>query len=322
MKLSKEISRIMLRKMLEIRKFEEKVLVLYKKSIMPGMAHLYIGEEAVAVGTCTALNQDDYITSTHRGHGHSIAKGGQLKPMMAELLGRTTGYCKGKGGSMHIADFELGILGANGIVGGGFGTAIGAALSAKMLGQNRVSVSFFGDASTNQGSFHECVNLASVWKLPVVFVCENNGYGISVSQARHSNIKDVAVRAASYGIPSAIVDGMDVIAVYNEVKSAVDKVRKGAGPILLECKTYRFNGHSVGDPGCGIIYRTQEEMDEWIKRCPIIKMKKYMLDNSIMTETELENLEKDVEQAIEDAVQYAIDSPFPGPEELLTNIYA
>lgn len=312
----------MFKKMVEIRYFEERVIDLYKKSIMPGLAHLYIGEEAVAVGACMALRKDDYITSTHRGHGHLIAKGGKLKPMMAEILGKKTGYCKGKGGSMHIADFDLGILGANGIVGGGFGTAIGAGLSAKMLKQDRVSVCFFGDASSNEGSFHECANIAGVWKLPVVFVCENNGYGISVSQARHQAITDVADRAASYGMPGVVVDGMDVLAVYEEVLKAVDKARKGEGSTLVECKTYRYNGHHVGDPGYGIIYRTQEEMDDWQKKDAIEKFKEYMLEKEIMSQEEISGVEEEIREAVDEATEFAINSPYPEPEELLTDIYA
>jgi len=312
----------MLQKMIKIRFFEEQVIDLYKKSIMPGLAHLYIGEEAVAVGTCMTLRSDDYITSTHRGHGHLIAKGGELKPMMAEILGKKTGYCKGKGGSMHIADFNLGILGANGIVGGGFGTAIGAGLTAKLLKQDRVSVCFFGDGASNEGSFHECANLAGVWKLPVVFICENNGYGISVSQARHQAIKDIAVRAAGYGMPGVIVDGMDVLAVYEEVSKAVERARRGEGPTLVECKTYRYNGHHVGDPGYGIIYRTEEEMDQWHKKDPIEKLKNYLVEKGIMNQESIAALEEDTKKAVDEAVEFAINSPFPEPEELLTDLYA
>ncbi|MEW6425653.1 MAG: thiamine pyrophosphate-dependent dehydrogenase E1 component subunit alpha [Bacillota bacterium] len=312
----------MLKKMLEIRHFEEQVNDLYRKGIMPGLAHLYNGEEAVAVGACSALAQDDYITSTHRGHGHLIAKGGRLKFMMAEILGKKTGYCKGKGGSMHIADFDLGILGANGIVGGGFAIAVGAALSSRLLGQGRVTVCFFGDGATNQGSFHESVNLASVWKLPVVFVCENNLYGISVAQSRHQAIKDIAVRAQAYGIPGVIVDGMDVLAVYGEVKKAVDRAREGGGPTLVECKTYRFGGHHVGDPGNGIVYRTKEEMDEWKERCPIRRMQGYLLEKGVMTQQEIDEMEEEVIKEVQEAVDFAVNSPFPDPEELTEDLYA
>lgn len=312
----------MLKKMLEIRHFEEQVAELYKKGIMPGLAHLYSGEEAVAVGACSTLSRDDYITSTHRGHGHLIAKGGQLDFMMAEILGKKTGYCKGKGGSMHIADFDLGILGANGIVGGGFASAVGAGLSSKLLKQGRVSMCFFGDASTNQGSFHESVNLASVWKLPVVFVCENNLYGISVSQARHQNITNIVDRAPGYGIPGVITDGMDVLAVYDAVGQAVDSARRGEGPTLVECKTYRFGGHHVGDPGNGIIYRSKEEMKEWGKRCPIVRMKKYLQENEVMSGEEIAGLDGEVMKVVLEAVDFAINSPFPDPEELTEDLYA
>ncbi|MEL7564351.1 MAG: thiamine pyrophosphate-dependent dehydrogenase E1 component subunit alpha [Dehalobacterium sp.] len=312
----------MYKKMLEIRYFEERVIDLYKKSIMPGLAHLYIGEEAVAVGTCMALKKDDYITSTHRGHGHLIAKGGELKPMMAEILGKKTGYCRGKGGSMHIADFDLGILGANGIVGGGFGTAIGAGLTSKMLKQDRVSVCFFGDGSSNEGSFHECVNLAGIWKLPVVFVCENNGYGISVSQARHQAITNIADRAVGYGMPGFVTDGMDVLAVYEKVLQAVKRARQGEGPTLVECKTYRYNGHHVGDPGYGAIYRTQEEMDMWKKKDAIERLKKYMLEKRMMEQEVIDAIEEETKKLVDEATEFAINSPYPKPEELFTDLYA
>lgn len=322
MKIKPDDVKQMYKKMLEIRYFEERVIDLYKKSIMPGLAHLYIGEEAVAVGTCMALKKDDYITSTHRGHGHLIAKGGELKPMMAEILGKKTGYCRGKGGSMHIADFDLGILGANGIVGGGFGTAIGAGLTSKMLKQDRVSVCFFGDGSSNEGSFHECVNLAGIWKLPVVFVCENNGYGISVSQARHQAITNIADRAVGYGMPGFVTDGMDVLAVYEKVLQAVKRARQGEGPTLVECKTYRYNGHHVGDPGYGAIYRTQEEMDMWKKKDAIERLKKYMLEKRMMEQEVIDAIEEETKKLVDEATEFAINSPYPKPEELFTDLYA
>lgn len=320
--LSKEKLLQMYKQMLRIRRFEEEVRELYKQGIMPGLAHLYMGEEAVAVGACSAIKKDDYITSTHRGHGHLIAKGGDLKKMMAEILGKKTGYCKGKGGSMHIADFDLGILGANGIVGGGFAIAVGSALTADYLGTRKITLCFFGDAATNQGSFHESLNLASVWKLPVVFLCENNGYGISVSQARHCNIKDLAERAKSYGIPGKIVDGMDVLAVYEATKESVEYAREGKGPMLLEFKTHRFDGHHVGDPGQGAIYRSKDEMEEGKKKCPIKRLRKQLLESKLSTEKEITFIEDNVEKEIREAIEYAKESPYPEPEELMEDVYA
>jgi acetoin:2,6-dichlorophenolindophenol oxidoreductase subunit alpha len=247
--LSREKLLELYRQMWKIRLFEEKTYEIYTQGLMPGLAHLYSGEEAVAVGVCSALHPEDCITSTHRGHGHLIAKGGDFYRMMAEIMGKKTGYCRGKGGSMHIADFNLGILGANGIVGGGIPLAVGAALAMKRKGGSGVAVSFFGDGASNQGSFHESANLSAVWKLPVVFVCENNGYGISVSQARHQAIQDVSLRASSYGMPGRTVEGNDVLAVCEAALEAVSRARRGEGPTLLECKTYRLGGHHVGDPG-------------------------------------------------------------------------
>lgn len=322
MRYPKPMLLVMYRQMLRIRRFEEEVTELYKQGIMPGLAHLYIGEEAVAVGACSAIENEDYITSTHRGHGHLIAKGGDLKMMMAEILGKGTGYCKGKGGSMHIADFDLGILGANGIVGGGFAIAVGSALTADYLGTGRVTLCFFGDGASNQGSFHESVNLAAVWKLPVVFVCENNLYGISVSQARHQAIKDVAVRAQAYGIPGEISDGMDVLAVYETTKKSVERARRGEGPTLLEFKTYRFQGHHVGDPGNGAIYRSKEEMEEWKQRCSIKRLRKQLLEDEICAEDEIAAVENEVEREIEEAIQFAKESPYPDNEEFMRDIYA
>jgi TPP-dependent pyruvate/acetoin dehydrogenase alpha subunit len=238
----------MYRTMKKIREFETKAAELFAEGSIPGFVHLYIGEEAVATGVCANLKDSDYITSTHRGHGHIIAKGGDLKYMFAELFGKATGYCKGKGGSMHIADADRGILGANGIVGAGHNIAVGAGLSAKYRGTDQVCVCFFGDGSTNQGTFHESLNLASIWKLPVIFVCENNLYGISMHQSRHQAIQDVADRAVAYNIPGVVVDGNDVLAVYEAAKEAIDRARNGQGPTLIECKTYRQRGHFEGDP--------------------------------------------------------------------------
>ena len=233
----------MYKTMKRIREFETNASKLFAEGQIHGFVHLYIGEEAVATGVCSNLREDDYITSTHRGHGHIIAKGGDVKYMMAELYGRQTGYCKGKGGSMHIADATKGIIGANGIVGAGQNIATGAGLSAKLRGTDQVCACFFGDGSTNQGTFHESLNLASIWRLPVVFVCENNLYGISMHQSRHQAIQDIADRAVAYNIPGVVVDGNDVFAVYEAANEAIERARNGQGPSLIECKTYRHHGH-------------------------------------------------------------------------------
>lgn len=307
--------------MYKIRAFEEKVVDIYARGAMPGLAHLYIGEEAVAVGVCSALREDDYITSTHRGHGHCIAKGANVDRMMAELLGKVTGYCKGKGGSMHIADFDKGILGANGVVGGGIPIATGAALAIKMRGNDQVVACFFGDGATNQGVFHESLNIASIWKLPVVYVCENNYYGISVSQKRHQAIKDISIRASSYGMLGISVDGNDVLAVYNAAKDAIERARKGEGPTLLVCNTYRWRGHHEGDPNRGARYRTMEEIEEWMKRCPIKRFEEYLLSQGVSSQT-LEDLRRRVKEEIEAAVKFAEESPYPEVEIALSDVYA
>jgi acetoin:2,6-dichlorophenolindophenol oxidoreductase subunit alpha len=322
MKVTKSQMLEMLKKMLEIRHFEEKVVDQYARGAVPGLAHLYIGEEAVAVGTCMNLTDEDYITSTHRGHGHCIAKGGELKPMMAELFGKRTGYCKGKGGSMHIAAFDKGILGAMGIVGSGGPIAVGAALGIKKLNLDRVAVCFFGDGASNEGASHEAMNFASLHKLPCIFVCENNGYGISVAQHRHQAIKDISVRAAGYDMPGVIVDGMDVLAVYEAVKEAVKRAKAGKGPTLVECKTYRFRGHHEGDPNLGTRYRTKEEMDQWREKCPIKLLKGKLLKGKIAKPKELEEIEENVKRRIEEAFVYAMESPFPKPEEAFEDLFA
>jgi len=319
MKLSQERSIELFRQMLTIRYFEQGVWKVYANSWMPGLAHLYIGEEAVAVGVCAALRQDDTITSTHRGHGHCIAKGGKPKEMMAELMGKVNGYCKGKGGSMHIADPKFGILGANGIVGGGFGIATGAGLSAKLLGQDRVSVCFFGDGASNEGLFHEAVNLAAVWRLPVVFVCENNLYGMSTAPNRTMLLECIADRAVAYGIPGTTVDGNDVLAVYDTTTALVERARRGEGPSLLECQTYRWSGHHVGDPGT--TYRSTDEVNAWKARCPIKRWRGYLIEHNYLTSETADEIEKQVEQEIEDAIDYGRNSPFPPLEELYTDIF-
>ena len=304
--------------MLKIRKFEEKASKLFAEGKIPGFVHLYMGEEAVATGVCSNLNDDDFITSTHRGHGHIIAKGGQLNEMMAELFGKATGYCKGKGGSMHIADASRGILGANGIVGAGHNIAVGAGITAQYKGTDQVCICFFGDASTNQSTFHEALNLASVWKLPVVFVCENNLYGISMSQERHQAIEDVSDRAVAYNIPGVTVDGNDVFAVFEASKEAIKRARNKQGPTLIECKTYRHHGHFEGDP---TTYRPAGELEEWLKKDPIIRMEQFMIQNQIKTAEELEAIQADMDQQIKDAVEFAENSPLPSLESAVEDVY-
>jgi acetoin:2,6-dichlorophenolindophenol oxidoreductase subunit alpha len=307
--------------MLTIRIFEEHVVDMFARGQVPGLTHAYIGEEAVAAGVCTALRRDDYITSTHRGHGHVIARGADLKRMMAELCGKKTGYCNGKGGPMHIADLSIGILGANGVVGGGIPLAVGAALSAKRRGTDQVTVSFFGDAASNTGSFHEGLNLASVWRLPVVFVCENNLYGISVSQEKHQAIKDIADRAAAYAMKGMVVDGMDVIAVLEAAREAVSRARSGEGPTLIECKTYRYRGHHEGDPNMGTRYRTKEEIEAWKKRDPIDRMIRLVLTRKAATRSRLSEINRDVTARVKEAVEFALESPSPEPQELYEDVY-
>ena len=306
--------------MLRIRLFEDRIVDLYSRGVIPGLAHLYIGEEAVAAGVCGTLREDDYITSTHRGHGHVIAKGADLKLMMAELFGRETGYCKGKGGSMHIADMEMGILGANGIAGGGLPIATGAGLSIKIRKTDQVSVCFFGDAASNNGTFHESLNFASVHRLPVIYVCENNQYGISVSQAKHQAIKDVAVRATSYDMPGVVVDGNDVLDVHGSVSKAVRRARAGEGPTLIECKTYRWRGHHEGDPNQGRRYRTTEEIDAWKKKDPISRLIEKLLEEKVLTKKKIALIQEKVVKEIDQAVEFANQSDFPAIDEMYEDV--
>jgi pyruvate dehydrogenase E1 component alpha subunit len=309
----------MYKRMLEIRFFEEKVFDLYAQNLVPGTIHLYLGEEAVAVGVCSILRKDDYITSTHRGHGHCIAKGAELKRTMAEILGKKTGYCKGKGGSMHIADFSIGMLGATAVVGAGLPIAVGAGLSAKIRKTDQVVACFFGEGASNQGTFHESINMASTWKLPVIFVCENNLYAMGTRQSRVMAIENVADRAVAYGIPGVVVDGNDVLAVYEAAQKAVERARKGEGPTFIECKTYRLKGHSRVDPAK---YRPKEEVEEWLAKDPIKRFKEKLLQTNTLTESEIQQIEKEVSDEIEEAVKFAVESPYPAPEEALEDVYA
>lgn len=307
------------RKMALIREFDTNVKDLWKQNFIYGLAHAYIGAEAVAVGACAALKKGDFITSTHRGHGHVIAMGGDVNKMMSELMGKADGYCKGKGGSMHIADLDLGILGANGIVGGGPPIAAGAALAAQYKGTDAVCVCFFGDGASNQGTTHEAMNLAACWKLPVVFVVENNQFGEFTPQSKHQTIEDVADRAAGYNIPGVIVDGNDVLAVYEASSEAVKLARAGQGPSLLECKTYRVRGHFEGDPAA---YRDEAQARKWAEKDPIEKFEKKLLSAEILTQPELEAMAPEIEKEIEAAVKFAEESPFPEPGELMTDVYS
>lgn len=318
-RLTREDKIDMLYKMMLIRGFEEKVEELFSLNLIHGSTHLYIGQEATAVGACKALNKDDYITSTHRGHGHCIAKGGDVKYMMAELLGRKTGYCKGKGGSMHIADIDIGILGANGVVGGGIPIATGAGLSIKMRGTKQVVICFFGDGAVNQGSFHESLNLASIWNLPVIYIIENNLYGMSMAVSKAVKIERLADRAKAYNIPGIVMDGNDVINVYDTVSEAVEKVRNGEGPILIESLTYRWRGHSRSDARA---YRTREEEAEWREKCPIKRFKERLIAEGLLTEEGFRELQMKVDEDLNSAVEFAKASPFPDPEDLLSDVYA
>ncbi len=304
--------------MLTIRLFETRVSELFAQGKLPGFIHLYIGEEAVATGVCAHLGAGDYITSTHRGHGHLISKGGDLNRMMAELYGKRTGYCKGKGGSMHIADVDLGILGANGIVGGGPPIASGAALAIQYGGRHDVVACFFGDGASNQGTFHEGLNMAAIWKLPVVFVCENNYYGISLSQAKHQTISDIADRAKAYDVPGVAVDGNDVMAVYEAAGEAVKRAREGKGPSLIECKTYRHKGHFEGDP---TVYRPKEEFEAWLKKDPLPRFESALREMGLLTAARVTDLRKEIGAKVEAAVKFAEDSPWPEPEEILQDVY-
>ena len=311
----------MLRTMITIRLFEEKIVDMYARGLVPGLAHLYVGEEAVATGMCGNLRKEDYITSTHRGHGHVIAKGAEPKFMMAELFGKKTGYCKGKGGSMHIADVDIGILGANGIAGGGLPLAAGAGLSAKLRKTDQVTACFFGDGSSNNGTFHESLNFASVHRLAVIFVCENNTYGISTSQKQHQMIRDISIRAASYNMPGITVDGNDVMAVYEATGLAVQRARAGEGPTLIECKTYRWRGHHEGDPNQGRRYRTMEEVKEWMEKCPIRRFEDRLVEDKILTRPKIKKIWEEIQKEIDDSVEYANQSPFPEPKDLYEDVY-
>jgi pyruvate dehydrogenase E1 component alpha subunit len=317
--MSKEKTIDLYRTMVRIRRFEERVSREFADGKIPGSVHVYIGEEAVATGAIAHLRRDDYIMSTHRGHGHLVAKGGETNRMMAELFARKTGYCLGKGGSMHIADLDIGMLGAAGIVGSGIPIATGAGLSAQLRGTDQVCICFFGDGASNIGRFHEGINLAAVWCLPVVFICENNLWAVSVPTSCSLNIPDIADRAVGYGIPGVVVDGMDVMAVYEAAGEAVARARQGKGPSLIEAKTYRFRGHFEGDSGT---YRPQEEIEEWMKRDPIQTFGDKLFETKVLTKKAADAIDQDALAEMDQAVKFALESPFPEPEEALENVYS
>jgi acetoin:2,6-dichlorophenolindophenol oxidoreductase subunit alpha len=310
-------------RMLKIRRFEEQVGRLFAQGQLPGFVHLYIGEEAVGAGVCAALRDDDYIVSTHRGHGHVIAKGGDFNRMMAELFGKATGYCKGKGGSMHIADFTIGMLGACGIVGGGIPVAVGAALSAWYRDSDQVAVSFFGDGAANEGSFHESLNLAATMDLPAIFVCENNQYGEFTPAHKAMKIRDIAARATGYGIPGVIVDGTDALAMYEAAAAAVARARAGQGPTLIEAKTHRRGGHAEGEQAflAGQEYRSPEELEAMRAGDPLARLHNLIIVEGLIAGDELEELDQTITQAVADAVEFARQSPEPGLEVLLEDTW-
>jgi TPP-dependent pyruvate/acetoin dehydrogenase alpha subunit len=308
-------------RMTRIRAFEDATKDLHSKGQIMGPVHTSHGQEAEIVGACMALRLDDYMVGNHRSHGHPIGKGANVRGLMAELLGKSTGVCGGKGGSMHLADFSVGSLGETSIVGSGIPVAAGAALGAKMQGLDRVSLCFFGDGATSEGAFHEGVNMAAVWHLPVIFLCENNGYGITTPLSHVTLVTDIATKAVAYGIPGIIVDGQDVLAVYDAVQTAVQRARRGEGPTLVEAKTYRYEEHSVG-MGRDFGYRSDEEIAEWRKRDPLHLFRTRLVDEFGFAGDELEKLEKAAADAVEDAIAFAQRSPAPLPHTAFTDVFA
>jgi TPP-dependent pyruvate/acetoin dehydrogenase alpha subunit len=319
MDVSQDILLEMYRRMVRIREFELAAMDLFKRGQVKGAVHPYIGQEASGVGVCMALRVDDLIAGTHRSHGHNIAKGADTGKMMAEILGKETGYCKGRGGSMHIAAFDTGSLGALAVVGSGIPIAVGAALGFKMKGENSVTVPFTGEAGTNTGNWHEAINMASIWDLPVVFVLENNHYGVSTNIKDSARVEDLSVRAQAYGIPGVRVDGFDVLAVYEAAVEAVERARLGQGPTLLVTEAYRFEGHYAGEPE---VYRGREEVREYRKRDPIPHFRDYLIDEEKASQADLDGINAEIKQEIADAVKFAKDSPQPDPATALDYIYA
>ena len=320
MELSTEVLMDMHRRMVRIRLFEEAAGKLAEAAKLPGFLHLYVGQEAVAAGVCSTLSDADQITSTHRGHGHLVAKGGQFNEMMAELMAKSTGYCKGKGGSMHISNLDVGMLGANGIVGAGAPIAVGAGFTNKYQDNGNVAVAFFGDGSTNIGAFHEAANMACALKLPVVFVCENNEYGEFTAREKTMAITDIVDRAAGYGMPGVIVDGMDVVAIREAASEAVARARRGEGPSLIEAKTYRYYNHH-GVQNLGLKYRTDDEVAVWRERDPIFTFEAHLIDNGTATRDDIDAIWAELRADIEAAIQFAEDSPVPTPDQLLVDVY-
>jgi len=308
----------LLKTMLKIRIFEEKVVELYGRAEIKGDLHSYIGEEAVATGVCLNLSEEDYITSTHRGHGHCIAKGVNIKNMMAELFAKETGCCKARGGSMHIADVSKGVLSANGIVGGGIPIATGAALSCQYQKNGRITVCFFGDGAADQGGFHESLNLASLWKLPIIFLCENNLYAQSNHMLKHMNIENISDRSKAYNIQGIIIDGMNVLNVYKKMNTIIKDVRNNKGPVLVEAKTYRYRGHWEGDP---ILYRTKDEVEVWKKKDPINRLVKEMSEDGILKETDVLKIKSEISVEVDEAIDFARKSPNPLKESAMDYIY-
>lgn len=319
--LDASIAKDLYRKMRLIRRFEERVIQLVNANEIAGVTHEYIGQEAVAVGICSVLRPSDVITSTHRGHGHIIAKGGEIKRMMAELLGRSTGYNRAKGGSMHIADLSLGIYGANGMVAGGVPIAAGAAWASRIQKTGIVAVPFFGDGAANQGVLHETMNLAGIWKLPIVFVCENNQYAVSTPVSYSTAGPGIGMRAAAYGFPGFTVDGMDVAAVREAAGQAVERARSGSGPTLLECATYRLHGHFTAERALGLKYRDQEEIERWWLRDPVTGWARRLEESEILDPPARGDLDQQIEKLLDEAVEYARSSPFPDPAEALEDMY-
>lgn len=307
------------RVMLRIRLFEEAADDCHKRGRLAGNIHLYIGQEAIAAGACAALRVDDCIVSTHRGHGHLLAKGARSDRLMAELYGKSTGYCKGKGGSMHAADIGLGILGANGIVGAGLPIAAGSALADKILGRDDVTLCFFGDGASNQGTFHEALNMAAAWNLPVIFLCENNRYGVSVEISEVTNTNTISVRAGAYGIPGVTIDGCDATAVFDAVANAAERARGGLGPTLIEATTYRWQGHYCADPA---LYRPASYLTEATENCPILRLRNRLLELGIVAQPELDEECALIEREIADAVLFAENSPYPDISEAVTDVYS
>ena len=308
--------------MLRIRLFEQKATELFAQGLVTGSMHLYIGQEAIAATAGELLLQNDTITSTHRGHGHCIAKGGRTDRMMAELLGRKNGYCSGKGGSMHIADYSMGNLGANGMVGGGLAISVGAGITNALVKKNNnVTICFFGEGATNEGIFHESLNLAAIWKLPVIFVCENNLYQVFTSVEESLPVTDVSIRSASYGIPGITCDGNDVLEMYEVLKKAIARARKGGGPSLIEAKTYRWEGHYTGDGYAKGGYRSVEEVEAWKKKDPIVRLGEYIIKNKITDNVALEKINEDLKDEMKKAAQYAMESPWPDDSDLYKDVF-